>query len=434
MPRKKAEKQKPLFRQISIFDYIASLDEKKAIDGDYTVFETLLDGIMKFKQSGEEWRGLIAVPPASLLADVINEFSKGTTVPLEIPMMCLMHYIGGYLLKNGICMNDDGRKIYSDIWTQILAASGEGKTYSFEQIGEAMPEFKDAAYNISDPESSAAFFEALQQNNNKLLFRDEWWAMLDKMQSGKALDGVKDYMMRAFNHETIVRRTKKDGEQVIPNVKFSFIGISTAEPVLKRLTDEDFLSGFSARFNYLFADILDENRIVAKFKINHDRLRQHWSVVRDRIKFKEYYPDKDADRAFTDTMQYFMRNHDTGIQRGIIRRTVETAHKYALLYHILRGKGDIQEVSAEDYGWAARMVWLHISDIKRLMKQFNETQDYQLYKRAMKSAENFRIKYGRPPQRREINMRVRGMATPAGDQIWKIIEAGQSNIILPDQD
>ena len=67
------------------------------------------------------------------------------------------------------------------------------------------------------------------------------------------------------------------------------------------------------------------------------------------------------------------------------------------------------------------------------MKKFDETQDYKLYMRAIKSMENFKLKYGRAPQRREINMRVRGMASPAGDQIWKIIEAG-SNIILPDQD
>ncbi len=52
-----------------------------------------------------------------------------------------------------------------------------------------------------------------------------------------------------------------------------------------------------------------------------------------------------------------------------MRRVLWKAHKYALIYHILIGNGDKEHLTPNDYGWAARALYLHIIDLKNLLEK-----------------------------------------------------------------
>jgi hypothetical protein len=107
-------------KQLSLFDLTA------AEASDYA--RVAITAHRRQKKKG--WRGMIAVPPGSLLDTVISEFSNKTNIALEIPYSTFLHYVSGALLAAGSKITFQGSVIESDIWSIVLAESGGGKTWT----------------------------------------------------------------------------------------------------------------------------------------------------------------------------------------------------------------------------------------------------------------------------------------------------------------
>ena len=91
-----------------------------------------------FAQERELWRGVVATPPASILEVVVSEFMRHTPVAAELPFMATVSLIAQMLCERGAALvMADGQKILPDLFTVMLAASGEMKSFSVSKILKA---------------------------------------------------------------------------------------------------------------------------------------------------------------------------------------------------------------------------------------------------------------------------------------------------------
>lgn len=81
---------------------------------------------------------MVAVPPGSLLEDVIREFEANTNIALEIPYATFLHYVSGALIERGAIIVFQGSNIDADVWSVVLAPSGGGKTWTQKKIGSGL--------------------------------------------------------------------------------------------------------------------------------------------------------------------------------------------------------------------------------------------------------------------------------------------------------
>ena len=90
--------------------------------------ENVITGILSIRPPEDMWRGLIALPPSTLLEDIVAEFDKKSNIPLELPFFNFFHYLAALLLQKSVTLHVNDITIRPDIWTVLLAESGAGKT------------------------------------------------------------------------------------------------------------------------------------------------------------------------------------------------------------------------------------------------------------------------------------------------------------------
>jgi len=55
-----------------------------------------ITAMLNKKISPDIWRGMMAVPPSSVLQSVLAIFHQQTDIPLELPFFTMLHFISGY--------------------------------------------------------------------------------------------------------------------------------------------------------------------------------------------------------------------------------------------------------------------------------------------------------------------------------------------------
>lgn len=371
--------------------------------------------MLNIKEPKDMWRGIIAVPPGSIMDKIIHEFDAHSDIPLEIPFFQLIHLVAGYLLNNGIVAeinsDDYSDTIKPDLWTLIFASSGAGKTYSWKQMRKLCPEILDTIewQDFTGIKSGAAFVESLaNNNNNKLIVRDEYNEFYKKLHSVGPMEDFRDYLFAMSNNETITRQTKKDYFQ-IKNTAACFVGMTVGESFVKYLCDDDGINGFIQRFAPVCA-ISDPNRNPRDFslyRVNTAQYNEQFTRLLQSAKHKKYIVDDEALSGYDTTWRtFFPQNigqkssvffdNDTTLSTNqsqtmsFYRRLLWRAHKYALIYHIITGQGNNPNLSAIDYGWAARVVHMHIVDnanilsahgLSELQKKLNAVERFCQTKR-----------------------------------------------------
>ena len=71
------------------------------------------------------------------------------------------------------------------------------------------------------------------------------------------------------------------------------------------------------------------------------------------------------------TFKTFIGN--VALEESFYRRIMHRAHKYALLYHVLRGAGQEPVLGEEDYGWASRLIEMQLNDAAELIDMCSGT-------------------------------------------------------------
>ena len=358
---------------------VAEMEEKDRARG--IVQKSLLDLILEERERGEktiqsmlsvrppedQWRGLIALPPGTLVEDVVSEFDAKSNIPLEIPFFTFFHYVASHLLYHGITLKVNNTIIRPDIWTVLLADSGAGKTFATKQLQLGIPELKDLSYDIGGIASTAKFVEILHDNNNKLFFRDEFAEMYHQIKNAIGpLAEMKDTLLRLYNKDTISRNTKKEDISIV-DAAIVFLAVTVKEALSDELTAQDMINGFAQRFSFIIApkDLKKDFIDYPLWEIDVHGWQEKWKKLISSINYKEYIAAPNSVDAFKTTFRMLVNRQ---LDESFYRRQLWKAHKYALIYHILLGRGDKQLVESDCYGWAARLVHMLIYDCLQLLK------------------------------------------------------------------
>lgn len=399
------------------FDFDAILSVIERSGGDSEAAETI-KAMLAIKDQRTQWRGAIAIPPATILEAILGEFRTKTNIPLEVPFFTVISAISGYLLKKGVVVKTSTGEIQPDIWTIVLAASGAGKTYTQTQVGKGI-DITEFEFNGTGLVSAAAFVQKLESMPRGLWVRDEYARFLNtvEIESGPMAE-MKDYLLRLYDNATISRETKKETISV-EKPAISILGMTVLDTFGKYVTAESMLDGFAQRFAYVIAKS-DPERPWTNYplwKVDSNGWAEKWAAIKVNIK-DFYYAEDVMQPAFSQSFQMLFNEI---VPESFYRRLMWKANKYALIYHVLKCDTS-DKLTAEDYGWAARLISLHVQDAAYLIGDHNLTA----LERVLVKAEEIIIKVkatGKTPTARDLVRGVSALKTTAqAEQILKMID------------
>jgi hypothetical protein len=334
------------------------------------------------RPSTDQWRGFIAIPPDSLIEKVIEEFRHKTNIPLEIPFFTFLSILSGYLLCEGVSINILGfPRIYPDIWNIILALSGAGKTYTEDTISRALSRVMgQIEFPGTGLVSGAAFISELTKKPRGLWIRDEFAQFIKSIEFGGPLSDMKDYLLRLYNNRKIERSTKKESITQLIDPALTILGLSVLDTFYKHVPIEMMLDGFAQRFGIVIAKA-DASRLWRDYPlwdVDCSTWDSRWVTMTTNL-HKEYFASKVGLEAFSSTFNALFNDK---LPESFYRRVLWRAHKYALMYHVLRADPSCY-LTAEDYGWAARVISMQLDDMAYLVGEHNISP----LERMIKSAE-----------------------------------------------
>lgn len=359
MPKVKTLSEKKADRQLSLFDKLASSEEAR---------DTLKAMLSLSKMTGNNWRGLMAVPPSGLLEAVTTAFYQKTDIPLEIPFFTTLHMLSAELLERDVTINFAGQSLKPDLWTVVLASSGAGKTFASSYIEKTV----GVEDSFPEPSSAAKFVEDLSHHNNSLWLRDEFAQFLKSIEQQPHLAEMKDYLLRTYDNKKIERRTKKDVVE-IDNPALTILGLTVLETFKDNVPPESMLDGFAQRFSYVIArndpDRKGIDYPIYKMSEYHKPIKKHWDSTVKAIKHDTYNVGAEAEEAF-ETAFKMLYSGSIEVPMSFFRRILFRSTKYALVYHIMLKKRT-KTIDAEDMGWAARVCYMHLQDAAELLSDYN---------------------------------------------------------------
>lgn len=403
---KKKAKSEPEAHQLSLLDII--IEEQQKGGG-------IVTAMLSMKPPSEVWRGTLATPPGSIIENILSEFETKTNIPLELPFFAFFHFLSGRLLHDNINLelrmpNCDPITVQPDIWTVILAPSSSGKTWTVTKIQEGIPEIAETNFRMEGIASTARFVEDLQEHNRKLFIRDEFNELYKQLNGNISgpLAELKDLFLRLYSNDTISRK-RRDDETIIENAAISFLGMTVTQSFTSALTADDLINGFAQRFSFIIAhkDPKKHFKDYPIYGLNTSGWNAQWKELMDSIKYKTYIADARAIEAFK-TAFSLLANQE--IDESFYRRQMWKAHKYALIYHILLGKGDQERIGPDCYGWAARMIHLLLQDCLDLLREHGYSEIESKVQKVEALQERM-AQEGKTMTLREIVRRIRAIKT-----------------------
>jgi hypothetical protein len=398
MPRVKLG-SKPT-KQADLFDQLSKSEEAR---------ETLKAMLAIRKLKSNEWRGLMATPPNSLLESVVTAFYQKTDIPLEIPFFVTLHMLSAHMLAEGVVIKFAGQELKPDLWSVILASSGSGKTYS----SSFLEKLCGVDETFPEPASAAKFVQDLADHNNSLWIRDEFAQLLKAIETQPHMAEMKDYLLRTYDGKKISRRTKKDVIEVA-DPALVILGMTVLETFQQNVSPESMLDGFAQRFSYVIAKN-DPDRQTKDFPIYDMEsykkdISKRWNATTNSIKHKEYVIGSEAEAAFRQAFESLFQD-ELDVPASFFRRIMFRSVKYALVYHVMLRK-TTKTLDAEDMGWAARVSKMHLQDASELISQYNLPDFERIIQRAEAIRDECRAE-GKPFNAREIIRRMNAVKTSA---------------------
>jgi hypothetical protein len=397
MAQKKMQK-----KQLSLFDLISKSTSARAQVKEMLSFKTTdAEG-----KRMSHWRGIVALPPGSLAEVVVSEFQRKTNIPLELPFFTLLHWVAAYLLKHDVSLRLPGSEgvVKPDLWTVLLASSGAGKSWTQKRIYKAL-EMDELAFP-GGIASAAKFVQELAEHNKSIWIKDEFGQFLKALSNQTHLEEIKAYLLSLHDNETIERKTQKYSVAV-KDAALVILGFTVWETFPEQVSAEDVLDGFAQRFSYIVAE-RDEKRAMIDYpiwKLDSEPWKESWDALVRRIAHPEYVISQSAMDGYKIA---FSMLYNEQIPESFYRRLLWRAHKYALVYHILRGDGYQKELTAEDYGWAGRVLYLHVHDAMRLLDSHGLSDFEKVLRKTEALRERFK-REGRVLKARDVVAGVRGI-------------------------
>lgn len=331
------------------------------------------------KKIGTAWRGNAVIPPGSVLEEVSNAFRRETDIPLELPLMITLSFVAARLLKSGTKIDLNGQMIEPLLWLVILAPSGAGKSFALQRITEMVR----GVDLFPEPASAARFIQDLSVFNRTIWVRDEFGQFMRSLEQQTHLAELRDYLLRLYDGQQLTRRTKTE-EITIENPALTIVGLSVFETFKNCVGAEALIDGFAQRFNFIIAP-MDPARPAEDFPLysvnaHMPALRSAWDRIATIPIHPVYQVGPDGVEAFKAAFKA-LRPADEALPMSFFRRVMFSAIRYAAIFHIVLGdRSDV--LTATDFGWAGRMVALHIEDARALLDDYGLGDLERILKRA----------------------------------------------------
>ena len=360
------------------------------------------------------------IPPNSILHDIDVMIFKGTNFPRELPFFNALHYVSAMLLQNGTLIEPpqhmEARSIYPDLWSVALALSGSGKSATQAVISEIMG---DTVRMLPDPSSAAMYVELLSQHNGAMWARDEFGQFLMKLGTGPWADG-KDYLLRTHDHSTIEYNTKTAGCATIEKARLTVFGSTVPEKFRSQLSLDSLTDGFAQRLTYIYATADGRPRPPLPTFPGKADIKAKWNKTRSGLRLHSVYRVDDvAWNAYVQAFEMIMeRSGSESIPESFSGRLVVLAFKYAAIFHVLLGKSD-DVLHAEDMIYAARVVALHLRDLRKVLDLYEVTAFGSTAEKA-KEKVMVNAKKKKKTAARDLQQGVRGLDSI--EQAWQMIE------------
>lgn len=380
-------------------------------------------------QPKKSWRGLVMTPPASFIERVVSIFDRDSDFPLEVPFFIFWHVLSGELLNKRITLKYGDRVRYPQIWSVILADSGAGKSTTLGLFRDVF--HLASVYDYTGISSREKFIEELEENNHKLFIADEFWQQVSLMREGKKLEDMKPDMLKIYSHDSVKAKSRHGANVEVTKPVISHLGITVGKDITNCISASDLLRGYCQRMRWIFARRTKPIRPEDDIRLNE--LQAEWEEIWGKVKYEQYIAHTDAKEAVQSTFNFFRGSYKE-LDESYFKRIMEDAHSYALLYHIMLGKGDKQTVDLEDYGWAARVLGIFYSDIKEFL---HEATDGDLERKLRRCEEVYaRVKAsGRQPKPRDLIRGVNSIKTANEARMFlDMIEAGSLESATPKDD
>ena len=353
-------------------------------------------------QQAGQWRGMLAVPPNSLIESVVGQFRAKSNIPLEIPFFTLLSIISGFLVRRNVVVETDALgPILPDIWTVVLASSGAGKTYTENKITKGLSTaLSEIEFNGTGIVSGAAFVAALEKQPRGLWVRDEFAQFLKAIEQQQGpMSEMKDYMLRLYDNATISRETKQE-TITVEKPALTILGLTVLETFSQHVTMESMLDGFSQRFGYVIAKADPDRpwRDYPLWRVDSSGWDSRWHEIEASVQPKYFVNDELMMQAFAASFQCLYNSH---IPESFFRRLMWRATKLALVYHVMSGDAS-PWLTATDFGWAARALSIHLDDAAWLIGDHNMSPFQRLLQSAETVIANIWEKEGRQATARDL--------------------------------
>ena len=348
---------------------------------------------------------VLGMTPECGLRDVLEQFYDNTPIALELPYYSFILHLSAWLAEKNISVDIGGQEVRPYLWFILLAKSRGFKSFSNSIITDSAP----TKQNIEGFESDAKFIEMLYDNQSKevknFVMIDEFAQVLKKIEKdGSPLAGCKQYFLLSYDAATgrkeISRKTKTN-EIVVNDPAMNFLGINVYETFLQSLSQESCSDGFFQRFSCVMASDTKKEKIprdprAGKYtKINKEPIRNAlnnlWNDITSQFLFEKYEVKDEVFKIFEEISDKFNTRYPSVPDSFFIRERFKL-FTYALIFHILRGKGADKYIDRIDAKYAALMFEKSLDNISQILRDMNPDNVFDKVKRLIEIRRNFEEK------------------------------------------
>ena len=360
-------------QQLSLLKYVLQPGKEVARDN--------LAGILAAAPQ-PKWHGMAMIPPGSILDAVCVQWHTGSDIPLEIPFYSTMMMIAARMLCARAKIKWQEQDIFPDPWIVVLAPSGSAKSWTWRKISDCLPSDDSVGIrSLAEPASGRGLIDGLMDIGGKGIWRrdefGQWLKWLDTTQGTE----IKDYMLRVYDNQSLVRRVKDQTIEVNAPALVCY-GTSVDETIGNCLTAESLLDGFAQRYQWVIARRDDDRngRDYPLYKVDTElikrRGRELWNVPIHDI----YHVTDGAIQAYC---QGWRNAWETEVPYSFYRRNMWMSFKWAMIYHIVL-RDESNYISSEDMQWALRLVREKMGDTLQLLSLMGQSDLQKMVSKARK--------------------------------------------------
>lgn len=307
------------------------------------------------------------VPPGSFLDAVVRQIREKTDLPPELGLAVVHSTLTAALAQGGSTVHwpGDSHGVELAMWMIALAPSGAGKTLIRKLVTEALGV---QMHELTEPGSARAFLNAMAEGDGRMLWvRDEYGQLMRQIADGGPLSGLRDYMLRAYDHSKLEIKTASSGQACVERPVLSIFG-ATVDSTWHSCIDVAMLAdGLLARHLFVVAERRPLSVPRYPTQSMREAISQAAETLRGRLAVSARYTiTPAAARLYDDLWMESVGQIGQSVDAAYFRRVTWSASRYAVVYHLLLDKPGT-EVGSDAMRWAWRMVQLHLEYARQVL-------------------------------------------------------------------